>query len=658
MRSGFRLHHLLLVIVGGSLTALLVPHMSPWVTTNVRRVLMDDSIFLAVRLPFVASSFLFSMWTFVAATLFLLFLVGLSIPSDTYRALWRSVQGRPRVFLSVVLSVEFFLITLIPAEPNFTSQGPAVITYLILSTLGLALFFLGFFPIMRTAFEQERLLSVVTRFYTHARYIVVESPIAVYLIALMLFELMVTNVFSLVLFERIPHVQDSIAQLFHSKIFAEGTLTAPAPLFPEFFDYRHIVIRDGHWYSQYPPGHSFLLMLGSLVGAPWLINPLFAALVVGIVYFLGKELYNERVGRIAALLTSLSPFILFMSSEFMNHTTALFFFLMFLLYVAKSLRNGSFLHGFLAGTGLGMLVNIRPYSAAALAVPVFLLILIVIFKDRSRILRPFLGFLLSSFLFLGILLAFNTLTNGHPLVFGFQALWGTKVNPGFGKGAWGAPHSPLNGLLQTFSNFDGINKYLFEWPVPSLLFVAILFMTGTRNRWDFVLLGTFLSLAFAYFFYWFQDWCFGPRFLFEASVPLILLTARGIESLPLLWRDVLGFKTSIQRVRIASLGILLLLFGIGFASNIPPHMQFYGNTYWGVNAKLLREVEARGISNAVIFVRANYGNGFIGNDPFFRKSVIYANDLGDENRRLMAAFPGYRYYRAIEDNIQPLTLRE
>ena len=62
-----------------------------------------------------------------------------------------------------------------------------------------------------------------------------------------------TNLGSYFLFEHIPHVADSVDQVFHAKIFLLGKLTVPSPEPRELFDFT-LMINNGRWYSQYPPG--------------------------------------------------------------------------------------------------------------------------------------------------------------------------------------------------------------------------------------------------------------------------------------------------------------------------------------------------------------------------------------------------------------------
>jgi len=111
-------------------------------------------------------------------------------------------------------------------------------------------------------------------------------------IACALFVFIFTNLFSFFIFNHIPRVHDEIDNLFQAKIFKSGRLYVPSPCAKESFDFPHM-INNGKWYSHYTPGYPFLVLLGLLVQAPWLINPLLAALSIILFYFLGKEIFNS-----------------------------------------------------------------------------------------------------------------------------------------------------------------------------------------------------------------------------------------------------------------------------------------------------------------------------------------------------------------------------
>lgn len=649
------LFHLGAALLGLFILIGTIPHETPWDMTNLMRTVIDHQLVFRFTIPLTNASIAASTSGMFLGMAVLIALVFLSLPKGILRRTWRSLSAHPGAVTGAALAVYGFLITMIPSEPSFVSKGPAVVLYLVFSSLGLLLMLFGSLPWWHFLAEQKPVSGILEAGYLGAKRLLMDSPSLGFVTTLVLLEFILTNILSLVLFQHIPHIQDSVAQLFHGMIFSHGVLVAPAPPLPDFFQAIHVIIQDGKWYSQYPPGHSFLLMLGVLIGAPWVIDPLFGALTVGAMYFLGKELHGEVVGRLSALLTLLSPFVLFMSSEFMNHTTAMFFAVCFVLFFAKTLRTHRVLHGVLAGAALGYYITIRPYSGAALALPFFLYAIFLLRREFPKLWKTASAFVLTLSFFGGLLLLFNTLTNGSPFLFGFQVLWGAKVNPGFGHAAWGQVHTPMHGFLQTLSNFNGVNKYLFELPVPSLLFVALLFFTGKRNKWNLMFLGAFFSVTFAYFLYWFQDWCFGPRFLFDAALFLIVLTAVSIEQLPTLFKSVLGAKSSHHTVRMASSWMLVLLFVLGFATNIPPHLEFYGNSYWGVNRDVLQAVEQKQLQKAIVFVQGNFSRGFIGDKPFLNQSVIYVRDLGENNILMMRHYPDYQYFLASGSDLTPLS---
>lgn len=101
-------------------------------------------------------------------------------------------------------------------------------------------------------------------------------------------------------------------------------LTAQLPPEPNFFE-NALVIHSDKWYTQYPPGYPVLLALGVLMGVPWLVNPILAALTIAGIYLIANELYGRNIAKLSALLACTSSFFLFMSSEFLSHSSTLFF---------------------------------------------------------------------------------------------------------------------------------------------------------------------------------------------------------------------------------------------------------------------------------------------------------------------------------------------
>ena len=145
--------------------------------------------------------------------------------------------------------------------------------------------------------------------------------VLVALSSLILYVLVATFVFS-----RRPLLIDEVAQLWQAQRYAEWRLWIPAPPHREFFSFLHLVDLGDKVYSQFPPGGPFMLWLGVLVGAPWLVGPVCGALCV----WLFSQLARAAEPRAsdgwvlgATLLFAVTPFGVFMFGSHMNHVTAL-----------------------------------------------------------------------------------------------------------------------------------------------------------------------------------------------------------------------------------------------------------------------------------------------------------------------------------------------
>lgn len=479
----------------------------------------------------------------------------------------------------------------------------------------------------------------------------------------------ITNIFSYAIFEHIPHIQDSIAQLFQAKIFAQGRLTVAPPPIPEFFQYFYdnIIITENKWYSQYPPGHPFFLMLGVLVGAPWIINPFFASLSVFVLYKATSDYLGKGEAKLSIVLFCISPFVLFMSSSFMNHVPTLFFELVFLCCLVKCIKNKKVIYAFAAGLSLGIMCNIRPSDAFAIG-SLFSL-LFFIYSVRNKIYFLSIAFSTGLIFMIIILLLYNYKTNGDPLLFGYTVRWGPNHTIGFHNGsAMDTPRfTPLRGVIHTFSNIIALNHNLFEWPFPSLLPTIIFFIPFVfkKNKKHYVLLCGFLAPLIFYFFYFYQDLCLGPRFYY-ASLPFaIILTAHAILRLTHCNYFVkAGYSMQIKRTAIA---LLFFFFVFAFLVRMPVLCKFYANTYWNVDNKIMNKAKELKINNAIIFLKSStykdndLGAGFLHNDPTLNNSILFARDLKERNIELARFFSYRSYYIASRDKngdivIEPLIL--
>ena len=476
------------------------------------------------------------------------------------------------------------------------------------------------------------------------------------------------NLISLGIFKHIPHVQDSIAQLFQAKIFALGKITVPSPPIIEFFQYFYDnIVASERWYSQYPPGHSALLMLGVLAGTPWFINPLLAALSVIMLFKTMREWSGEKHARVSIGLFSISPFILFMSASFMNHVSTLLFILLYLYSLIKAQKTSSNTYAIIAGLSLGMVLNIRPLEAVALGT--FFGGCFFIWNLQHRTFRTFLSFVCAFCFMALLLLAYNYATTGDPLLFGYQVRWGNAHTLGFSSISVmdRLPHTPYRGVINSLRSSIALNQNLFEWLFPSLLPIIIFFTPFLYKKTlkDYLALGGMLIVPLFYFFYFYQDLCLGPRFLY-ASLPCILfLSARSFDKI------ISGIATarccSLASARNAF--ITVILFSIIFALFIrmPYYSRYYANTFWEVDNRYMQKAKEMKIDNALIFMEAygdrdtGLGSGFLYNSPELNSPIIFAKNLGERNIELIHFFPDRRYYLASRDtegtiDIQPLKI--
>jgi hypothetical protein len=237
-----------------------------------------------------------------------------------------------------------------------------------------------------------------------------------------------------------------------------------------------------------------------------------------------------------------------------------------------------------------------------------------------------------------------------------HARWGL----GFGTQGYAGrpPHTPLRGLIQTGDNLNALNLSLFESPFPGLLLVLLLFLTFTRKPADWLLLATCIALPAAYFFYWFQEFAFGPRLLYEGLAPVLLLSARGLVEFPAFIGRAAGAEVEARTRNLIAIGAMVSLAVTGIFG-LPKLARQYGHRCYGVDNETQARVTQKGITNALVFMGPTrtfyFGAGLINNALDFNGPVVYARDRGAENYVLMRQFPGRSYYYADPWTLSQIT---
>jgi hypothetical protein len=577
------------------------------------------------------------LWlAWVAAVLLLAVLAAINPDGrKALRSLTRSRQGR----LVYAVCLLLLLFTLLPVGYSRSAvKDQSIIAYLVFSTVGSFGLLAGL----------GSLLDAPARWLQRAHERMQSLRPGTFVVAVPLLVLVVSCLISWLVYGHVPRIHDNVAQVFQARLFSQGKLFAASPQLPQFFDLM-LTVNDGRWYSQYPPGHPLLLTLGVLVGLPWLVNPLLGALTVLVIYYLGRELYDERTARLGTLLAALSPFLMLMSSQFMNHASSLFFTCLFMLGYARAVKpNGRLRHALLAGLALGMVLLVRPYTALLVAVPFALDAVIRVF--RSRHLGRFVLIALGVGFMAGVLMLYNKLTGGNPFELGYVTRYGPGHGLGFGRSGWGQQTYALaKAFAATALDLNAVNRYLFEFPIPGLLFIALLFAARQARRNDYLLLGVFASLVVGHFFYWWHDLLFGPRWEYEAIPALVLLSARGLRAIPDFRRDGLHLDPQPSRNRLARLLVLccLSLLAVG----LPSLIRRVPGTF-GIRTETASST--RRVTKPALVITPRLGDVFLENRLPPGGDVVYANDLGELNPLLTTAYPGRRCYYANLDTLREL----
>jgi len=473
------------------------------------------------------------------------------------------------------------------------------------------------------------------------------------------------------IYDRVPHNQDAVAQYFHARMLARGAFAAPVTELCKHghFNFSYMIMHEGKWFSQYPPGHILTLTLGMLAGMPWIVPGLVSGLTLLTVYLIAKSMSNRGVGVLAVWILIFSPFFQLMGGTFMNHTSAALYWSGALLFLVIGVNRTKLWAFACSGFLIVMLFATRPLTGVALGVPAatFAFFWALISNRKSR-------FIALSGLVIGVIpavlffLAFNHGTTGDPLTMGYNLRnmsRHVKYDP--------SRHCITRGFQFTLFRTWIMRRTLSDWPAfLSFAPILALFVSGKARKWDWLLLSTSVFLGVAYSRYHHFGPMFGPRYWYAMLPGLCILSARGLGEIINLGRGYI-LKASWNESCLhyqncswtaAMTAVILTFFGWtinDFWLSRGPNRQrahvwvadSLGKLkHWdGVNGDLLRLIQEQDIHNSVVFVAAShhthYRNAFPFNSPFFDSDVIFPLSLGSYlDSHLMSQFPGRKAYVA------------
>jgi len=460
---------------------------------------------------------------------------------------------------------------------------------------------------------------------------------------------------SVAVFERMPHIDDSISNYFQAKYFAAGHLFLPAPPDAQSFQVDQTVVDRTKWYGYAFPAWPLVLAGGVRLGLPWLVNPILGALLVGLGHVLVRRRFDRGTANVSVLLLAASPWLIFMSAEFMAHPlTAVLVLVAALAVDCAGRRTGRWMWwAVAAGVTVGSLGLTRAIDAAIVIVALGVSTLADRRVRRMLPVAALAGLAAATVASAG--LAYNHAVTGSatypPHMAWSDGRWGPGVDRlGFGADvgirAW--PNlDPLPGhgladvVLNANKNMFMANQDLLGWASGLLLFVWLAVVLGRWRRGDGLMLALIATYIAGYSAYWFSGGPdLGPRYWYPAIVPLAVLAARGGQMLTAALQR--PERVSQPAARVAAFMIAATMSAAAVVLPWRAATKYY--RYRGVGGEVRALAASRRFDHALVFVRSDrrdYQSAFALNpntldDP----ATIYAYDAGPGHRAAVVAhFP-------------------
>jgi dolichyl-phosphate-mannose-protein mannosyltransferase len=430
---------------------------------------------------------------------------------------------------------------------------------------------------------------------------------------------------------------------FMARMWAGGHFSVPSPP-PDvraFFE-NQFIVNDGRWYGIYAPGHPALLTLGQWLGAIRWVTTVEGVLTVLLAWGLADRVFGRRAALLTLGLLVASPFFLLISATMLAHATAALALTAFAYSAARALEAPAATWWWLAaGCALGWDGLTRPLSAAAFALPWLVLLALTVRRDRRAAPGAAL-FVLAAATAAALFAGYNAAVTGSAFRTGYE-VFATDYRFTFTLGSLPVA-APVAALYEVYYSLARLNFWLLGWPV-SLALVPFARRTPAALALGLGSLTTLLAYAT---FRIPSITVVGPVHYGELAVPLLVLSASGLERLALAAERRLG---PVARDRILSAPLALTAVTLLF--------------FWPVYAPSLRQMatlarapydlaEQAGLDRAVVFVQSlpaleampgAWVYRHRNNSPNLSDPVLFVNDLGAADARLRAWLPGRKAYR-------------
>lgn len=364
------------------------------------------------------------------------------------------------------------------------------------------------------------------------------------------------------IYQNRPLTTDENSYLFQAQNFLEGQIARPLPEIPEAFFHMMIIMDpERGWFSRYPPAHPLWLAPGVLVGYPYLMSFLGAALGIILLGRIAKHLGMSAC--FAACLLVVSPFYHFMYGSILSHTSGFVFSAAMLLFYVRWHLQHKTTDAALAGLFWGLLLLNRTYTALLMAVPFGLDASITFLARRN--LATFKGccsFAGISALFIGLYRLYNKAATGSSRLPTFL-MYDDTEGLGFGlRHSRGlvVEHTFTKGLHNLWENLLLMDQWMWGF-TGGLILVLALALIGWRKRWSPLLLATPAVIWSGYIYFWYPGIeHFRPVYFFESILFLMLAASFGFHKLHLWMKP----YPKLQRAATILVPVILILLGTPF----------------------------------------------------------------------------------------------
>jgi hypothetical protein len=347
---------------------------------------------------------------------------------------------------------------------------------------------------------------------------------------------------------------DEYAVVFQSEVFAAGKLHGQLPpdllrhLVPPFAYGEFFIVspESGKIVQAYWPAFALLLAPFSLLGVPWLLNPLLAGGSLLLVHFVARRLFDDPAAPgWAMLLAAASPAFTANAITFYTMNAHLFFNLLYVALLLELTPKRLFLAGVVGSLALTIQ---HPVPHMLFSIPWFVYVTARRGGQRNLIILctgylPLCLFLGVGWLFVRMSVADPAMAAGSSeglssLVRGGLELGGANVTLPFAK----LVYARLMGLLKVFS-----------WAVPGLPILAVLGAAAfRRNPALRALAWSALCVLVGFWFVpYTQGHGWGFRFFHAAWIALPVfaagfLASRAVDRTP--WVKVVGVAAALSLV--------------------------------------------------------------------------------------------------------------